>query len=391
MNAAKPKTFYRLSLSHFIICVLLPLAILISIEYFTDKLYEAINVYTLTIFAILGVSADIAYKYRKKSLSSKVRNESKFLGLFRSLDTKLILLSPLAFAIFFFFLLASNNRAEISDLSNQESSEKAASNTQFISSSESSKELRFSEDGNHSSHSVPQPFKPNLDSHESMKRQFLKFAYNQLNTKNPMLKVSESEKKEIESLSKSVFHLLKEENWEELLALVDNRSIDDPNIVNVVTNLAANLNVPTGVLAELTSRGGRVYSHSLLSLVKKGEFSKVKTLENYGSSLTPETSDSVNALDLAFLTQLTPEAFEFIVNRVEVSNDNSDLGADTLGVAIINAETNSAFISYYLRELLSRGATIKKQHKLFMAGLKKDSNPLYHEIIGSVPELKFDG
>lgn len=391
MNELNKKPYYHIIFSHLVICTFLPLGLLIGGSFIWDTLEKAINVYYLIILAILGIGAGIAYNYKKTSILATLEKNNESMTNWASISLKFLLFLPLCITISIIVLITQNEDMHKNNALRKHNLELelAAQNEKKVKKNELM--LNKEHDETPLSKSKFVLFEPDLESLVTVKNQLLGNVFNIFKANNPVSKLSQDELAVAKKIATSFMPFLMEGKWEDLLRFVDEKAGSNPQIATTVINVAANIaDVPLDVLMELANRGGVMSSHSLLGLLQKGEFETVITLENYGSSLQGDFLENTNIFHLALLTPLEPEAFDFLISRVDVINETGELGVDTLGMAIVNADANPTHISYYLNEMIRNGATVQPQHLKLMAGLKRDSGDIYEEIVLAVPELQIN-
>jgi hypothetical protein len=127
---------------------------------------------------------------------------------------------------------------------------------------------------------------------------------------------------------------------------------------------------------------------SLLSKLQQKKFDELDKFENYGVTLASEALGKMNVLDLALLSPLSPESFDYSMKKiVDAGEYKTMVGADTLGIALMNADKNPTLIPYFVQQLLRNNAEVTEQHFLILKKMKADNPRIYEELILSVPEF----
>lgn len=193
-------------------------------------------------------------------------------------------------------------------------------------------------------------------------------------------------------LANDLFGFIKAEDWEALLAFINENVDEHPYLVDGSLNLALIANIPEFVIKELIQYGGKISPMSLLPLILQENFELANILQNYGVDISKPFLDNISMIDIALMTPVSPLAFDYILEHTEnITSFKNDLGVDTLGIAIINANMHSTFITKYISKLLQQGVEINEQHLQLMRGLKLESNETFTEIIAGIPHLDPNG
>lgn len=363
----------------------MPLSLLLIAKFNPDTFNGVITAWHLIAYTVMGVLADIAYKYRLSLYQSEVGEHQQGVLNNKKLGLNFILIVPLLFVVLILVMFySSSDETSITVDSVVKETLYVQSETvksDYISTGSKVEEL----------YNAPQEqyviFTPDLNSDKAVRIQFLTKAIENYKKLSPLSNLTPEEAEKSQSIAKAFYPLLLAGKWEELLEYVDANSADNPEISNVIINVGALSEMPIDIMIELSNRGGIVNPDTLLRMIIQERYADVLTLENFGSDLSTELQGKTNVLHLALLSPLPPKAFDFILSRTGVIDEVGVMGVDTLGVAIINAATNREHIVQYLNYLIDEGATIKKQHKVLMAGLYRDSEKLYNEIVDSIPQL----
>lgn len=353
-----------------------------------DSVENAMDKYTIICLGVLGVICIFAFKYKMKIALSSLASDEKSLSTTTKLGVYSLLFYPLAGAIFFIVLFTTNNSNNpLSDENSNIINETSINNTSKQATSFPVKDSNLVAEK-----SVPSAlnstkfewFIPDLSHVAPMKEQFLEQAFASL---DPRKDLTESELKKTQQIVEKLVPLLKKKKWDELVNFVENDADDPVEAANILINVAANFDAPDELFTTLANNGGELIPTALLTLVQKDRSDTVIKLENYGATLNSEVLKDTNVLHFAMLSPLSPKSFEFLIDKVDIIDNVGQLGVDIVGLSIINADTNADYISYYLDQLIVRGASIKPQHVELMKGLRKDNAVIYEEIIEVTPEL----
>lgn len=381
LNMNKKKLFF--------ISVFLPTLLFCVAWLNTNYFGKFINSYLIALQVVVSIASYFLYLHRFRKYHIETKENTKKITFMNRFDLNSILYGPL-----FLVVLLSSSFYFVNSLIESATDPQTKTLSNFGKDIDKDKSIGKGEippsntlaelDSNPQEYPV---FTPILNSDESIKDQFLKHATKVFKekTSNNSYSAEEAEKKR--PMMMTIHSLFKQGEWEELLQYVDHNLVDELHIYSELINLGPFFKMPIDVMIELSNRGGEATPHTLLQMINQERYDDVLVLQNLGSDLSRGFYDS-NILQIAFFTPMTPKAFDFIVSNTEIINSVGALGVDTLGSAIVNAETNPEHIEQYINVLIDKGSTINKQHIVLMKGLKKDSPELYLKIVKFIPELQ---
>lgn len=191
--------------------------------------------------------------------------------------------------------------------------------------------------------------------------------------------------KEFSDFGSQLGALIKKSAWYEIERLVEEHQETLPSARRITANLLLMFNAPFIEVSKYIQQGAEISASATLSLVKQGRVDELLSLENIGVNFNEGLPLELILLDMALMAELPHESFEFLVQRSQGSNNfKSELGVDTLAIALLNAEANPQNIPQYINSIISTlNFDIKVQHiKLFQA--LSNNNP---ELANNIAKL----
>ena len=174
---------------------------------------------------------------------------------------------------------------------------------------------------------------------------------------------------------------IENDDWQAFKTLIANLSNEIDGMDSVALNTLLLNGAPFDVVSEYINRGAEVAPSTLLQLVGDSQIDYLNKLVNLGISIDNKNTSGTSLLDLSLISGVTPQAFEFLIdNSKHVAALKPELGIDTLGIAIANAETNAPYSSYYIERILNENASITEQHFQILAVLERKSPHAYEEL-----------
>lgn len=160
---------------------------------------------------------------------------------------------------------------------------------------------------------------------------------------------------------------------------------DIPDLPTVTANVLLMFGASSDVVEQYIVEGALISGPAALSLIQKGQIDDLIRLENMGVTFDDELPLDLNLLDLALMSKLSPNGFKFLIDRVsDVGQVKPELGVDTLAVAILTAQTNSAFIANYINAIIDKSGNGVSDYHVDLIRILAKQNPSLAEEIGLI-------
>jgi len=179
--------------------------------------------------------------------------------------------------------------------------------------------------------------------------------------------------------------LIKAEKWDDIASLMSEYEGDIPDLHTVTANVLLMFGASSDVVEQYIVEGALISGPAALSLIQNGKIDDLIRLENMGVTFDDELPLDLNLLDLALMSKLSPNGFEFLINRVsDVGQFKPVLGVDTLAVAILTAQNNSAFIANYIDAIIDKSDNGVSNYHVDLIRMLAQQNPTLAEEIGLI-------
>lgn len=192
----------------------------------------------------------------------------------------------------------------------------------------------------------------------------------------------------IKSTSKKLYNYAKNNNWDSFLEVVYSSVDAYEDMLTAGLNVALMLSAPPEIIYKLMNDGAEIYPTSLYTRFNEANVDYLLELENLGVDFSMLQPMNFKMIDLTFLTHTHSNVFNFVLERnASDLNQVNEIGLDSLGMAIVNAQINPDKTVYFISTLIQHGAMINSDHKTLLTNLKADSPNLYAEIVAGIPQL----
>jgi hypothetical protein len=366
----------------------LPLAIF-AIGYMISEIIRTyFSITDLFLYLALGFFANFAHKYAIKNI---VTYKFRF-GLGKVPFAYIV---PSATIVFAFALLVTAPQvlelnANIIEQSPNESNSQDIKNvigtTDDVGAS--IQQAIESDEGGEEKEDLTPVFLLDLTSETPASEQFYSFLQELISKLQPNVVFEGQERQYYHDFGMRFSQLVRDKDWAGVDNLLEELSSKNPDSLDMFVNLLVMRNAPFDVIENYLAQGGQIMPTSLLSKLQQKKFDELDKFENYGVTLASEALGKMNVLDLALLSPLSPESFDYSMKKiVDAGEYKTMVGADTLGIALMNADKNPTLIPYFVQQLLRNNAEVTEQHFLILKKMKADNPRIYEELILSVPEF----
>ncbi|RLV58763.1 hypothetical protein D5018_15565 [Parashewanella curva] len=388
-------SFYRFEPLNILVTVVIPVCLTYSAAQIWYVVNDTVDILKYFIIFGLGLFTDFGYQYSKHRQSIQLVKEKKQSTFSKKMGLSLLLWLPLSAYLWTGYIIVSTDSTRVGEPTKSELEiQKLEKNLQnnhrkkVISPKQNEADKTDNQSAKHLLEAKHQTFVNDLSSDLHIYDQFRNHTMMVFQALDPRAKLSTEELAKTDALTKELTPLMKEKNWAAMIELNDKYADSMPELVEGLMQAAGMLGAPLDVYLQLANRGGKMAAPGLLAMVNRGELDMVSALESHGSSIQDTPFPNTNMLHFALLAPIEPQTFEYVIERVDVLNEPSIMGGDTIGMAIVNAPANPAYVSSYIQAMIRKGGTIKPEHKPLMAGLKRDEPSLYEEITALLPELQ---
>lgn len=220
----------------------------------------------------------------------------------------------------------------------------------------------------------------------TISQQFSAFVYAAIQEQmqaNLNVNVDEQDLKVAAEFGNKLGGLIKVGNWDNIHRLIHEYSNVLPDAYSVATNLLVIYGAPISEIEQYLTQGVQVHMPATLNLIAQGRISDIERLENYGVALGSKLPLDMSMLDLALMTKLSPEGFDFLIERVkDISGFKPEIKADTLAIALLTSEVNQQHAPSYVEALLRfDGVEVTRQHEAIVSKLELSSPELAQKIL----------
>lgn len=180
--------------------------------------------------------------------------------------------------------------------------------------------------------------------------------------------------------------LIAKNDWAGLESLVQDYSKSWPEALNVGANLMLMYGAPIEQLEKYLSMGAQVAPAATLSLVAQGRVTELEKLENFGINYSSELPLQMSMLDMALLSPLPMESFNFLLDRTEdISKFKPEMKLDTLAITLLAAEVNQELSPVFVDAIMKKdGVKITEQHRKIIDVLQKTSPKLANDLLSKI-------
>lgn len=234
-------------------------------------------------------------------------------------------------------------------------------------------------------------FIPSRETKEDIRVQFSKHLNKIISEKieNTGKVITDREQKIIDKIGLEMATHIAVGDWQLIHELALEYEGEIEQLPTMVANLLLFFGAPLEELKIYIDLNAQIHHASAVKAIGEGRIDDLMSLENMGVNFASELPIGLNLLDLALMSNLNQDGFEFAYSRSDsLSNFNSEIGVDTLTIALLNAETNSSNISYFVDRILSDGSVVVSEQHFALIEMLKEKNPNLIEELSIVnPEL----